>query len=261
MPAGYEPGPIQKEVVMAAKAEREESTTKVRRSRRELLAGAAGALGVIAAEAIGRATPARAADGDPVILGQNNSASGQTYITSSLSGFGVGSAGSPAIIGQTTLNVGPGVQGFGPAVGVAGQATAAGGTGVQGVGASDGIGVDATGDIGVHGDAPNATPNRIGVLGTADAVSAGTGVLGKSADGSGVVGKSATGAGVYGGLGGLFGWVGEWRCGRRLHHQGRGGRTHLGTNARGGGVHPHRGWARRDLQRRQGSAPADAKHI
>jgi hypothetical protein len=72
-------------------------------------------------------------------------------------------------------------------MGVAGQASA-----------SDGIGVDGTGDIGVHGDAPSATPNRIGVKGTADAVSGGTGVLGKSADGSGVVGKSATGSGVYG---------------------------------------------------------------
>jgi len=42
------------------------------RSRRSLLAGALGGLGVVAAGMLGRAKPARADDGDPVILGALN---------------------------------------------------------------------------------------------------------------------------------------------------------------------------------------------
>jgi hypothetical protein len=162
---------------MADEAERDESSTKARRSRRELLAGAAGALGVIAAETIGRATPARAADGDPVLLGLENFSSTLTIIGSQGGGLEVVAAGS---------------------LGVEGTAAATDGIGVHGLGGQTGIGVLGAGDIGVQGDAPIASPNRVGVLGKADAVPAGTGVLGKSADGSGVVGKSATGAGIYG---------------------------------------------------------------
>jgi hypothetical protein len=53
-----------------------ESTRTAPRSRRALLAGAIGGLGVWAASAIGRAAPADAAAGDPIRMGRLNKASG-----------------------------------------------------------------------------------------------------------------------------------------------------------------------------------------
>ena len=53
-----------------------ESTESSSRSRRALLAGAIGGLGVWAASAIGRATPAEAAAGDPIRMGRLNKAAG-----------------------------------------------------------------------------------------------------------------------------------------------------------------------------------------
>ena len=52
-----------------------ESTQAAPRSRRALLAGAIGGLGVWAASAIGRAAPAEAAAGDPIRMGRLNKAS------------------------------------------------------------------------------------------------------------------------------------------------------------------------------------------
>ena len=52
-----------------------ESTQTSPRSRRALLAGAIGGLGVWAASAIGRASPAEAAAGDPIRMGRLNKAS------------------------------------------------------------------------------------------------------------------------------------------------------------------------------------------
>ena len=53
-----------------------ESTHTAPRSRRALLAGAIGGLGVWAASAIGRAAPAEAAAGDPIRMGRINKARG-----------------------------------------------------------------------------------------------------------------------------------------------------------------------------------------
>jgi hypothetical protein len=53
------------------------------RSRRELIAGAAGAVGVLAVESLMRATPAQAADGDPLFLGFTNFSTDATEIHSS----------------------------------------------------------------------------------------------------------------------------------------------------------------------------------
>jgi hypothetical protein len=49
-------------------------------SRRSLLAGAAGAMAALAARALGRVGKAVAADGDPLVLGQNNNASSDTHL-------------------------------------------------------------------------------------------------------------------------------------------------------------------------------------
>ena len=61
-----------------------ESTQTAPRSRRALLAGAIGGLGVWAASAIGRAAPAEAAAGDPIRMGRLNKAAstGTTLQTS-----------------------------------------------------------------------------------------------------------------------------------------------------------------------------------
>jgi hypothetical protein len=104
-----------------------------KRSRRELLAGAAGALGVLAAEAVVKATPAHAADNDPVIMGTANPETYRTWIDKiAQDGYAVfqgHSAGSD-----------PGLLGSSPA-----------GIGVFGIGA--------TGIYGESGSAVGATPN------------------------------------------------------------------------------------------------------
>ena len=56
-----------------------ESTHTAPRSRRALLAGAIGGLGVWAASAIGRAAPAEAAAGDPIRMGRVNKAAENDY--------------------------------------------------------------------------------------------------------------------------------------------------------------------------------------
>jgi hypothetical protein len=58
---------------MAPVEEANGSSAGVKRSRRGFLAGAAGALGVIAtAQAIGTTAPAEAAAGDPITMGNDN---------------------------------------------------------------------------------------------------------------------------------------------------------------------------------------------
>src|SRR5256885_3981047 len=57
------------------------------RSRREVLAGAAGALGVLVAQAATHLPAAHAMDGQPVILGQTNTAATVTTIDND-QGFG-----------------------------------------------------------------------------------------------------------------------------------------------------------------------------
>jgi hypothetical protein len=83
-----------------------ESTQTAPRSRRALLAGAIGGLGVWAASAIGRVAPAEAAAGDPIRMGRLNRALGtQTILQTRSSGaaFLVRQAsGATAIRGETT---------------------------------------------------------------------------------------------------------------------------------------------------------------
>jgi hypothetical protein len=56
------------------------------RSRRALLAGALGGLGAWAASAIGRATPAEAATGDPIRMGRINQAEARTVVHANTAG-------------------------------------------------------------------------------------------------------------------------------------------------------------------------------
>ncbi len=54
---------------MTGKGKQEVPPVRARRSRRELIAGAAGVVGALATEAIVNAAPAQAAQGSAVILG------------------------------------------------------------------------------------------------------------------------------------------------------------------------------------------------
>ena len=71
-------------------------------SRRALLAGAVGGIGAWAAGAIGRARPARAANGDPVTLGSLNVATANTRISNT---------GTNGGFEASTLGAGTGVRG------------------------------------------------------------------------------------------------------------------------------------------------------
>jgi hypothetical protein len=128
-------------------------------SRRALLAGVLGGLGALAASAIGRASPVRAADGDPVLIGAANTGTLDTSVTttgnhglqgysSNINGSGVtgwataASGGTLGVWGITSSPAGTGVQG---------QANAASGTtyGVKGVSHSpSGVGVHAENSLG-----------------------------------------------------------------------------------------------------------------
>ena len=112
-----------------------ESTQTAPRSRRALLAGAIGGLGVWAASAIGRAAPAEAAAGDPIRMGQVNGAARTTTTlrsrTKEAAAFAVRQFGQgPAISG---VNARP--QGIN-AVGVYGASDGLQSTGVVGSGTS-----------------------------------------------------------------------------------------------------------------------------
>lgn len=117
------------------------------RSRRAVLAGALGGLGAWAASAIGRAGQVRAANGDPVLVGQSQSGVSATTLSSTGSpGLIVSSSFTPGgtgLRGFTGAQMGIGVQGLShgvEGVGLDGQATAATGAnyGVMGQSASPG---------------------------------------------------------------------------------------------------------------------------
>jgi len=167
-------------------------------SRRGLLTGAAGALGVLAAESIATAQPAAAPV--PVLLGQpNNGATALTSITTTTgesavlanpsSGRGVeglGTGRSPGVFGAGGISNGIGVDGSG----------GGNGAGVRGTGGGNGPGVKGSGSIfgsnGVEGD---GTGNGDGVTGGGAGSGAGVTGFGGALDGAGVSGTGGTGHG------------------------------------------------------------------
>ena len=147
-----------------------------RTTRRKLLSGAALATGAVVVDAAARAVPARAADGDPVTLGQLNTETQPTVIVNQHQGLledNTGlevTAGGPVGIGVIATGSASGVQGLGSganADGVAGIAQ--GGTGVLG---------QSTTGVGVFGD---STGGGVGVYGTIE-----NGGIGVRAEGGGL---------------------------------------------------------------------------
>jgi hypothetical protein len=184
------------------------------RSRRELIAGAAGAVGVLAVESLMRATPAQAADGDPLFLGFTNFSTDATEIHSSganptlvLEASG-GDAALRAsnivgggVLGQASGNA-IGVSGFSPeGIGVRGISEGNGSPAVSGT-SDNGDGVVGEGLFtgnGVHGICHDAS--SAGVFGENDFTGNGVHGIAHSDQGVGVFGKNDAGVAVYGASG------------------------------------------------------------
>jgi hypothetical protein len=99
-------------------------------SRRAMLAGALGGLGALVVSAIGRASPVQAANGDPVLMGFVNEATGNTIVSTTGVRALVGissSTGADTVFGQATAPTGE-------AWGVRGESSSTGGSGVVGKG-------------------------------------------------------------------------------------------------------------------------------
>lgn len=137
------------------------------RSRRQLVAGAAGALGALTAGSLLEAPPAQAVQGSPVIEGQDNTgATARTGVfTPGNNEFGI--LADPDTSGHGSL----GVFGFGATAGVLGQ------SGLEGVRGEGGTGVAGTGAFGVTG---NGT--QVGVFGFT-ATGTGVGVMAETEGG------------------------------------------------------------------------------
>ena len=166
---------------------------RTRRSRRGVLVGAAGALAVVAAETATRATPAQAANGDPVLQGDNNgpTTSGTKVFTTN--NVEVAVLASPGGIGAGSL----GVYGQGKVVGVQGSALATG-TGVSGSGGPiNGIGL-----LGIGGGSGDGVQG--GASGTGNGVFGQGGPQGSSLNDSGA-GVKGNGGGSGPGVSGLGG--------------------------------------------------------
>lgn len=200
-----------------------------RRSRRQLIAGATGALGALAAGTLVNSPPAQAAQGQPVIEGSDNTgatsrtgvftpgnkewatlADPNTSGRGSLGVYGYGqdigvlgdTQGGIGVSGETSGTSSPGVRGLASdpsaGVGVLGSGASAGvwgqglELGVRGITSGfGGIGVAGSGDTGVSG-----TGGSIGVHGDTQHGN-GTGVEGIAVgSGTGVFGTSSSGNGV-----------------------------------------------------------------
>ena len=161
-----------------------EAGARNRYGRRALVVGAAAGAGA-AISAMAGSSPAGAADGDNLIVGQSNSAADTTSLSTTLG---------DGLMATTTQTGQSGVEGedqsSGGGQGVRGSSTA--GYGVYGI---------STDGTGVYGEAQ--ANDQYGVYGTA---ADGTGVYGISTTGTGVDGESTDGYGVYGsGDTGVFG--------------------------------------------------------
>ncbi|HSM18273.1 MAG TPA: hypothetical protein VK845_14905 [Gemmatimonadales bacterium] len=146
-------------------------------SRRALLAGALGGLGAWAASAIGRASPAHAADGDPIYIGANNYGTSETRLGNT----------APNSVGFRADS------GSGSGYGVIG--TTDNGWGVYGSG-NNGIGVLGTSSSGIGTYGQSDSGDQPAVRGRS--VNNGTGVHGHSASSYTIVPPAKPKTGVYG---------------------------------------------------------------
>jgi hypothetical protein len=173
-------------------------------SRRALLSAGVGGLLALIAQAIARPLAARAADGDPVLVGGTHEGTQTTMITNT--------NGGTAFFAETTgpndlfvaAIIGKGDEGIGvEGTSEHGQGVSARSTSGAGLIAlsQDGAGVratsiNATGVYGSGGGGPSAAPARTGVFGYAEEGATSNGVWGRTSVGRGVRGTATTGVGV-----------------------------------------------------------------
>ncbi len=159
------------------------------RSRRELLAGAAGGVLGLVAGAIGRPLPAQAADGEAVLVGGEYTSTSVTKFTNGTTrNTARQTDSSTAIRGDSTFGIA--VHGVsGSYASVWGESTSI--AGVRGVSIlGEGVSGSSTSGVGVSG----VSLSTVGVGGQGPTV----GVLGNSAAGVAVRGESDSGFGFYG---------------------------------------------------------------
>jgi hypothetical protein len=204
-----------------------------------------GALGASAAASVIRVVPVRAANGDPVLLGDVNLATATTEVrdsdgsnhTVALLGHLTHTAGSgdgAAVMGLDDGANGTGVKGFAPngptSIGVLGYSNE--GFGVYGYTFGPGPGIYGAGGTGVYGhssassDQP-AAPGKTGVFGFADQDVSASGVRGQSVSGNGVRGQSVSGNGVLGLSGSSVGVRGQSTTGRGGSFKGKAAQVRL----------------------------------
>lgn len=173
------------------------------RSRRDLLAMAAGGVLAFVATAIGRPVPARAADGESILVGGEHTSTSVTKITNSAprdTTLPLEASSGVAIEGNSSSGIA--IRGVSDYVGVWGESVtvigvrgaSTSGTGVTGSsnsgagvsGVSTGLG---SGAIGVGGQSP--------VVGVRGVSAPGVAVRGDSDSGFGLYGRAMSGTGVY----------------------------------------------------------------
>jgi hypothetical protein len=174
------------------------------RSRRELLAAAAGGVLALVATAIGRPLPTRAADGEAMVVGGEYTSTTVTRITTATSR-------GTAIRGNSDSGIA--IHGVsGSYVGVWGESTSV--MGVRGISTSaSGVAGSSASGAGITGDSASGP----GVGGQSPVV----GVHGNSAPGVAVRGDTVSGFGVYGRADSGTGLYGSSASSYALHTKGR----------------------------------------
>jgi hypothetical protein len=175
-------------------------TPPVKRSRRELLAAGLGAAAAAVVGALGRPDTANAADGGALILGNENYASGVTYLYKLDDNFG-GHGLDVSAHGPGTAVMGHGDTG---GSGVFGESNVASGYGLRGVN-SGGTAVSGRSYLAGFSAVSGDNDLGFGVLGSAHfSTTSGTGTAGvwgrdyAASHGIGVYGTAQHGIGVYG---------------------------------------------------------------
>jgi hypothetical protein len=170
---------------MAENGRTETAGRSQRRTRRQLIAGGAGMVGVAAVASLARATPAAAANGDAIIMGQGNQSSSNTFINDS---------GGDTCFSVLATSVGTALEAD------AVDGTAVAGTSVTGIGVSGVSESSSANAAAVFGEITNISPGAFAaaVQGKNDGTGGnGIGVYGSQAgSGWGVYGTSVSGIGV-----------------------------------------------------------------
>ena len=190
-------------------------------SRRALLTAGLGGLVALVAGALGRPAPVRAADGDPVLVGNGYEATAETFFynltnsstvlsaNNTQSGIGMWGNSSSYFGVQGTSSTGTGVNGYSAVSGTGVNGSSVSGEGIHGSSSSSSVAAvvghssnRSTGLLGASlapAEPLPAARAQTGVFGYApDFDPATKGVVGETVYGTGVVGGSTEGVGVLG---------------------------------------------------------------